>query len=80
MRLATNRPGPVDYVHSSGEQATIDFFWGEASNAAPIGIVILLQGRDKPIKLGEEIGTWSTFGEARRRGIELAIRWIQRDS
>lgn len=79
MYLVTDRTGPVDYVHPNGERATIDFLWGEPTSSAPIGIVILLKDGEKPIKLGEEIGTWSTFGEARRRGIELATRWIQRD-
>lgn len=80
MYLVTDRPGPVYYIHSNGEQATIDFFWGEPANSTPIGVVILLKGEGKPIRLGEEIGTWSTFVEARCRGIELATRWIQRGS
>ena len=40
MHSDAARPYPVDYIHPTGEQAKIDFVWGDPKSVAPIGIVI----------------------------------------
>lgn len=78
MHSVTEREYPVDYVHSSGEQAKIDFIWGELGSLAPVGLTVWLKSGSHYVKLGEEVDSWSTFCEARRRGIELASKWLER--
>ncbi|UVJ46361.1 hypothetical protein NVV94_13000 [Pseudomonas sp. LS1212] len=78
MHVVMDRPLPVDYVHPSGEQAKIDFIWGEPNNAVPVVISIWLKTGETYVKLGMESDTWNTFGEARQRGIELATKWLER--
>jgi hypothetical protein len=77
MHRVVERPYPADYEHPSGVRARIDFVWGEPDSSIPVAISIWLNTGASFLKLGEESGTWESFGEARRRGIELAQRWIQ---
>ncbi|WP_223458239.1 MULTISPECIES: hypothetical protein [unclassified Pseudomonas] len=78
MYLVVERPYPVDYVHPNGKQAKIDFMWGEASNSAPLSLTVWLKDGESFVRLGEESGIWKTFGDARRRGIELAVKLLSR--
>jgi hypothetical protein len=78
MHLVVERPYPVDYIHPNGEQAKIDFIWGDPKSMAPIGITIWLRAGNDSVKLGEEMGEWRTFGEALRHGINLAFTWLSR--
>lgn len=78
MHLVVERPYPVDYIHPNGEQAKIDFIWGDPKSMAPIGITIWLDAGSERVKLGEDMGEWNTFDEARRHGIALATKWLGR--
>lgn len=76
MHSDVERPYPVDYTHPTGEQAKIDFIWGDPKSMTPIGIIILIRYGESYVKLGEATGKWPTFGEANVRGIELAFQLV----
>lgn len=76
MHSGVERPYPMDYDHPNGEKAKIDFVWGDPESMTPIGIIILIKYRESYVKLGESTGKWSTFGEAKARGFELAFQLI----
>ena len=78
MHLVVERPYPVDYIHPNGEQAKIDFIWGDPKSMSPIGITIWLKAGKDWVKLGEEMGEWCTYGEALRFGIAIANQWLGR--
>jgi hypothetical protein len=78
MDSATERPYPVDYVHPNGRKATIDFIWGEPDSSTPRVIIVWLNECGRYVRVGGESGTWKTFGDARRCGIELAARLLGR--
>lgn len=78
MHSNIERPYPVDYLHPNGDKAKIDFIWGDPNSMSPVGITIWIKDDNGYAKLGEEIGEWPTFGDAVRRGTDLAFRWLCR--
>lgn len=79
MHSIVERPYPFDFIHPNGEVAKIDFIWGHPLNMAPIGITISQTNGEKEVRIGEEVGNWLTFGEARSRAVVLATtRWLAR--
>jgi len=76
MRLVTERPGPLNYLHSNGKEATIEFAWGEMGNLVPEGIRLRVEGR---IVCSESSGgTWRCFADAKRRAQQMAANWFDR--
>jgi len=78
MHLAVKRPRAIDYLHPNGQEAKIDFMWGDEKSLCPTGITIWLRVGPRYINLGNEFGRWSTYGEATRYGISLAYEWLSR--
>ena len=74
MRLITDRPGPISYVHPSGVKARIEFEWGSPGDLVPHEVLV---------KVSDQIvcsatGPWGCFADARRHGIEMATLWCDR--
>jgi hypothetical protein len=78
MHSTVERPYPFTFNHPNGEIATIDFIWGHPLNMAPVGITIWQTNGDKRVRIGEEVGSWLTFADARSRALVLAARWLGR--
>ncbi|VVO36114.1 hypothetical protein [Pseudomonas fluorescens] len=78
MHSNIERPYPVEYLHPNGDKAKIGFIWGDPDSTSPVGIIIWIKDENGYAKLGEEVGEWPTFGDAMRRGTDLAFRWLSR--
>lgn len=78
MSLLAERPYPVDYVHSNGKRAKIDFIWGKPDNPTPTGLRVWGRDGGGDILLAKEIWPWKSFDEAMRHGIGLATKWCER--
>lgn len=78
MSLIVDRPYPVDYVHPNGTEAKIDFIWGRSDDDVPVGVRVWVKDGADELQLVREHGSWKSYEEARRYGMELAGKWCER--
>lgn len=72
-----DRPHSISFVHRNGEEAMIDFEWGDSNDPIPKGLRITVKYSEDYIQNLHEKAIYKSFEDAKSQGIQLATKMIE---